>query len=77
MYLGGKRYWFDSNDNVRPDEYDWYKILGNDEGVTRPLGQTDIQVKYNVQNNYSILLYQRSFTSTSVFSTFSNLLKRR
>ena len=61
IHLGGKRYWMDSNDQVRPNEYDWYKeILSTKEDITRKLGPSEIDVYYNIHEMYSILFYQKA-----------------
>lgn len=59
IHLGGKQYWFDSNDKIRPKEYNWYDLLtGRD--VKRTLGNDpDKQINYNVHKYPTVLVYQR------------------
>ena len=60
IHLNKERYWFDSNDDDRPKPRDWYKLLRPDsQDIERPLGQSDQMISYNIQEEYSILLYQK------------------
>jgi len=60
IHLNGVRYWFDSNEAVLPEKYDWYELLDKSTDVERPMKNPyPFPIYYNIHELFSILLYQK------------------